>query len=84
MAMSIRNPKAEALARETAREAGETLTDAIIHSLEDRLAKLRGRRTQQNLAEQILDIAHRCSSLPDLDPRSAEEILGYGQDGTVG
>jgi len=83
MAISIRNPKAEALARETAREAGETITDAIIHALEERLAKLRGRRTQQDIAEQILDIARRCSTLPDLDPRSAEEILGYGRDGTV-
>jgi antitoxin VapB len=83
MAMSIRNPKAEALARETAREAGETLTDAIIHSLEERLAKLRGRRTQQDLVRQILEIAYRSSSLPDLDPRSAEDILGYGRDGTV-
>jgi len=83
MAISIRNPKAEALARETAREAGETITDAIIHALEERLEKLRGRRTQQDIAEQILDIARRCSTLPDLDPRSAEEILGYGRDGTV-
>jgi antitoxin VapB len=83
VAISIRNPKAEALARETAREAGETLADAIIHSLEERLAKLRGRRTQQNLTEQLLEIAHRCGSLPDLDPRSAEEILGYDQNGSM-
>ena len=83
MAMSIRNPRAEELARETAREAGETITNAIIHALEERLARLRGRRTRQDIMEQILDIARRCSTLPDLDPRTAEEILGYDRDGTV-
>ena len=83
MAMSIRNPKTEALARETAREAGETITDAITHALEERLAKLRGRRIRQDITEQIIDIARRCSTLPDLDPRSVEEILGYDRDGTV-
>jgi antitoxin VapB len=84
MALSIRNSKAEALAREAAREGGETITDAIIHALEDRVAKYRGRRTEQDLAQQIMDIAARCSSLPNLDHRTAEEILGYDQNGAVG
>ena len=84
MALSIRNKKAETLAREAAREGGETITDAIIHALEDRLARYRGRRTERDLKEQILDIAKRCSALPDLDPRAADEILGYDQNGTVG
>lgn len=43
MAMSIRNPRAEALAREAARRSGETMTDAIIRALEEYVAKLRGR-----------------------------------------
>jgi antitoxin VapB len=33
MAISIRNPKAEELAREVAAESGENLTQAIIRSL---------------------------------------------------
>jgi antitoxin VapB len=84
MALSIRNKKAETLAREAAREGGETITDAIIHALEERLARYRGRRTEQDLTEQILDIAKRCNALPDLDRRAAEEILGYDENGTVG
>ena len=83
MALSIRNKKAEALAREAAREGGETITEAIIHALEDRLARFQGRRTAPDLVEQILDIVRRSGTLPDLDNRLAEEILGYNRDGTV-
>jgi antitoxin VapB len=83
MAMSIRNQKAEALARLVAKTTGENLTDAILHSLEERLARLQGRKTEQDLVEQILSIAQRCGAIPDHDTRPADEILGYRPDGTV-
>lgn len=44
MALSIRNRKAEQLAREVAAQTGETMTVAVIHALEDRLQRLTGRR----------------------------------------
>lgn len=84
MALSIRNKKAEAAARQVAKATGESLTDAILHSLEDRLARLRGVRIAGGLEEQILDIARRCGAMPDLDIRPADEMLGYRRDGTVG
>ena len=84
MALSIRNKKAEAAARQVAKATGESLTDAILHSLEDRLARLRGTRLADGLEEQIMDIARRCGAMPDLDRRPADEILGYRRDGTVG
>lgn len=82
MAISIRNERAEILAREVARESGENLTQAIIHALEERLQRLRGRRNAANLEKEILNISRRCSSLPDLDSRSPDEILGYNRDGS--
>jgi antitoxin VapB len=81
VALSIKNDKAERLARQVAGETGESLTEAIIHSLEERLESLRGRRSAPDLVETLLEIGHRCSSLPDLDGRSAEEILGYDEIG---
>ena len=84
MALSIRNKKTEELARQVAKTTGESLTEAIQHALEDRLARLRGKRAEQDLAEQILGIARRCGAMPDLDTRPADEILGYRRDGTVG
>ncbi len=81
MALSIRNRRAEKLAREVAAQSGENLTQAIIHALEERLERLRGRRTVTDTFEEIMIISRRCSSLPDEDQRSPEEILGYNQFG---
>lgn len=81
MALSIRNEKAEKLARELAAESGENITQAITRALEERLQRLRGRATAIDLAEEILNISRRCSELPDQDKRSHEEILGYGATG---
>lgn len=81
MALSIRNPRAERLAREVAAESGENMTQAIIDALEERLERLRGRRTTTDVAQEIMKISRRCSALPDLDKRSLEEILGYDHIG---
>jgi len=81
MSLSIRNPKAEKLARELAAESGESITQAITHALEERLVRLRGRSTANDLVEEILKISERCSAIPDQDQRSADEILGYDSIG---
>ncbi|MBI4859054.1 MAG: type II toxin-antitoxin system VapB family antitoxin [Candidatus Riflebacteria bacterium] len=77
MPLSIKNRKAETLAAEVAKETGETLTDAVIHALEERLERIRGKRTSPDLVQDILEISKRCASLPNLDKRSPDEILGY-------
>ena len=82
MALSIRNARAEQLAREVASETGDSLTQTIIDALEERLERLRGRRAAADLTEEIMAISRRCSALPDCDPHSPDEILGYGAAGT--
>lgn len=81
MALSIRNSRAEKLAREVAAESGENLTEAIIHALEERLERLKGRRTAIDVAEEIMKISLRCRALPEKDQRSADVILGYDEMG---
>ncbi len=81
MAMSIRNPLAERLAREVAARTGETMTDAVIQALHDRLKRLAGARPPEDEALAILAIARRCAALPDIDTRSPDEILGYDDAG---
>ena len=81
MALSIRNEETEKLAREVARETGESITEAIHVALEERLLRLSGRRVVPDLAAEILRIGARCAALPDRDTRSPDEILGYGPDG---
>ncbi len=80
MALSIRNPKAEQLAREIAAISGENMTLATITALEERLQRLRGRRMAPDIAQEIKNIAQRCQKLPDLDQRLPDQILGYEED----
>jgi antitoxin VapB len=81
MALSIRNPRAEKLAREVAAESGESITEAIIHALEERLIRLKGRRSTTEIADEIMKISLRCRALPEKDRRGADEILGYDEIG---
>jgi antitoxin VapB len=81
MPLSIKNPETEKLAREISKETGESLTDAITNSLRDRLQRLRGRRHAKNLIQEVDDILHRVDTLPNLDDRSEDEILGYDSQG---
>lgn len=83
MPLSIRNAKAEKLARELAAESGENITQAIIRALEERLQRLRGRCTAIDLAEEIMKISKRCREIPDQDQRSPDEILDYGPTGVA-
>ena len=81
MALRIKNNVAERLARQVAAETGESLTDAVIHSLEERLERLKERRSAPDLVQTLMAISKRCSSLPDLDTRDVDEILGDGDIG---
>lgn len=81
MAISIKDPEADRLARELARRTGETLTEAITRAIDERLQRLRGQRPQRDLAEELDAIAERCGALPVLDERTPDEILGYDDHG---
>lgn len=81
MALNIRNPEAEKLAAELARATGETKTQAVTKALRDRLVRVRLERTKRSLADELEQIAEHCASLPVLDGRRAEEILGYDESG---
>ena len=81
MALSIRNPEAEKLARKLATESGETITQAITLALEERLERLCGRSTAPDIMEELLKISKRCKAIPDKDRRTADEILGYDSTG---
>lgn len=81
MALNIRNAEAEKLAAELARRTGESKTEAVTKALRDRLVRVRRESTRRRLADELEEIARHCASLPVLDRRSAEEILGYGETG---
>jgi antitoxin VapB len=80
MALNIRNAEAERLAAELAKQTGETKTEAVTQALRDRLARVR-RRPRQRLADELEQIAEHCANLPVLDPRPADQILTYDENG---
>jgi antitoxin VapB len=81
MALNIGNFEAEKLAAELARQTGESKTEAVTKALRDRLVRLRRERTKRPLADELEEIAEHYASLPVLDRRRAEEILGYDEAG---
>ena len=81
MALNIRNERAEELAITVSRLTGETKTQAVTQALQERLDRLRTQNSKKSMVEIALEIARECDKLPELDNRSAEEILGYDEDG---
>ena len=81
MALSIKSQETERLARLVAKQTGETLTAAIEQALRERLERLRRRRRASVRLERLLEIANRVASLPRLDNRTPDEILGYDENG---
>jgi len=81
MPLYIKDPKADRLARQLAKQNGETITSAVIHSLEERLARAPKRRDEEALLKDVNEIVSRFQARPILDPRTPDEILGYDDNG---
>lgn len=81
MALSIKDPEADRLARELAARTGESLTEVVIVALRERLARQQGRTRAVPLRDDLAAIRARCAALPRLDDRSPDDILGYDDHG---
>ncbi len=82
MPLSIKDPEADRLARALAQRTGETLTLAVIKALRERLAREEQRQADvESTVEDAMAIGRHCASLPVLDPRSDDEVLGYDERG---
>lgn len=77
MVLSIKSDVADQLARELAALTGESITDAVVASLEARLQAERQRRRVRGLT----DIVERFRALPILDERDPDTIVGYDAHG---
>ncbi|MGL5827145.1 MAG: type II toxin-antitoxin system VapB family antitoxin [Nocardioides sp.] len=76
MSLNIKDAETDRLARELARETGESITVAARIAIEERLAAVRARRRPQSGSD-LAAIIHRGRARRNLDSRSIEEILGY-------
>jgi antitoxin VapB len=81
MALNIKDSETDRLARELARETGESITVATRIAIEERLARARARRQRAHRSADLLAIIRRGRARPMLDDRSADEIVGYDEHG---
>jgi antitoxin VapB len=79
--LNIKNPEADKLARLLAQQTGETITEVVIKALREKLIREQGKKAPVELKEALLAIGNRCAALPDRDPRSPDEIIGYDEYG---
>jgi antitoxin VapB len=80
MALRVNNPEADSLAKELASYTGETVTQAVIKALSERLEREK-RRNHPSLAERLVQIGRECAALPVLDERTPDEMIGYDESG---
>jgi antitoxin VapB len=81
MALSIKDPETERLARTLAEKTGETITIATRRALEERLRRLGSDARKAALLEDLAASRRRWGALPVLDARSADAIIGYDDNG---
>ncbi|MFK0278753.1 type II toxin-antitoxin system VapB family antitoxin [Ensifer sp. NPDC090286] len=81
MALSIKDHDTEQLARTLAERTGESITLATKRALEERLRRLGSDMRKSALLEDLEAIQRRWNARPVLDSRTADEILGYDENG---
>jgi antitoxin VapB len=81
MALNIKDPQTDQLARELAAETGESITTALRTAISQRLAAERARKATAPVRDDLAEIIRRGRARPTLDARPADAIIGYGPDG---
>ena len=82
MPLSIKMPEADRLARRLAETTGETISLAVLLAIRERLERVERKRLNKSaLLEEIRAISHHCASLPVLDTRTEDEIMGWDENG---
>ncbi|WP_431858307.1 type II toxin-antitoxin system VapB family antitoxin [Azospirillum sp.] len=82
MTLIINNPEAERLAHELASRRGESIDEAVVKAMQERLERTPTLTPEQaRMRDDLLAIAAEFRKLPILDPRPPDEILGYDKNG---
>jgi antitoxin VapB len=79
--LNIKNAKAYQLATKLADMTGDSVTAAVIEALEEKIERELKLRDREARLARIMELSRISSSWPDRDKRSAEEILGYDENG---
>ena len=78
MALSVKNEEADRLARQLAETTGESITEAVLVALRERLER---EKRQRGVGRRLARLAEELTAYPVLDNRGADEILGFDERG---
>lgn len=78
MPLYLKDPEADALARELAARQGVSITEAVLGALRDKRRSLEDDYAERK--RRMAEAVARFNELPVLDPRHPDEIL-YDEDG---
>ncbi len=81
MALNIKDPETDRLARQLAAETGESITVAARRAIEERLHRVRARASADAADDILLAIIARGRGRAMLDDQDADAILGYDEHG---
>jgi antitoxin VapB len=81
MPLIINDPETQRLARALAERTGESITVATRRALEERLRRIGSGARKAALLEDLAASRRRWGALSVLDARTADDIIGYDDDG---
>jgi antitoxin VapB len=80
MALNIKSAETERIVRNLAKRTGLSITEAVHQAAAEKLRRIDEDRERRRQA--LYEIIERSKALPNLDPRTDDEILGYNDEGT--
>ncbi len=81
MALNIKDPETDRLARQLAELTDENITDAVKAALRDRLEREQRRRGKKIDWKLLREKQDEVAQLPVVDRRNADELLDYDEWG---
>lgn len=78
MVLKIDDPEIDRLASELAEMTGETVDRAVVKALRQQIAR---EKETERVVQAVERISEHFMSLPVLDPRTPDEIIGYDENG---
>ena len=79
--LNIKDPEVYGMARKLADITKQSMTEVVRQALRDRLAREERKKLSPHVMEKLREISDHCASLPVLDNRTEDEILGYDEYG---
>lgn len=81
MALNIKDPATDRLARELSEETGESITEATRKAIDERLTRVRARSVGRPQRDALQAIIERGRARDTCDERAPEEIIDYDEHG---